>query len=309
MLIALSLLLPLLVSQDVEADDINKFNGEFWNVTFCNTCSTEQSFKNAASFYDLGKVTVFNLESGQIRTYSAEMGTTFGDVTHARVATPNEAYEAFNEYEQLKNDLAQLAPQSLNSQLYDSAYTYSSIPSGPFGGICGPEGTTSSTWIPDGIFAPACSAHDQCYANGNYSKMFCDDLFLEVLETTIIEVTRNLFRHDIFREILYREALLDTSQLYHSAVVNSEAAFNAYCGSAPNSNTAFCLTGHEANQRHLDGSGGYDGAPYTGGVSYPYGGITLEYAYRCIPTRVGLTGDLGEGSWVNQYCEFVIVAD
>jgi len=295
--IAVSLVLPLLVSQASEADEIGDFDGQLWNVKVCNNCSTEQNFKDAASSYNVGKVTIFNLESGQIRTYSAEMGTTFGDVTHVPVPTPNEAYEALNEYEILKNDLIQMAPQPFNSQV-----------SGPFGDVCGQEGTTFGTWIPDGAFEAACSVHDQCYASGDYSKMFCDDLFLKSLETTSIKLSRAL-SYNIFRQLLTQHLLLRVGDIYFYAVVNSEDAFNAYCGVDANANTAFCQAGHEANQLTLDGSEGVVGSPYSGGVTYSHGGITFRYEYRCVPTYVGSTDNYGEDSWVNQYCQFVLVSD
>jgi len=304
---AVFFLFPVFITQVVEANEIGDFNGQFWNATVCNTCSTEQDFKYAASFYNLGKVTVFNLDSRQVRTYSAEMGTTFGDVTHVRVATPTEAYEALDEYDQLKSDLAQMAPQAMSSD-DPQGYTANSIPliPGPvFGTICGAEGSITSRYIPDGIFAAACSAHDQCYASGNYSKMFCDDLFLEALRTSSLDATKDL---NVFLKSLLREALLAASDLYYSAVVNLESAFNAYCAVDTNSSTGFCLAGHDANQLKLDGSGGVVGGSYTGGVSFTYGGVTINYDYRCIPTRVGATDNFGEDSWVNQYCEFVIAS-
>lgn len=269
--------------------------------TYCSIASTSSltfsSFKDTASFYDVGKVTIFNLESGQIRTYSAEMEMAFGDVTHVPVPTPSEAYEALYEYELLKNDLSQMAPQPLNSQV-----------SGPFGGVCGEEGTTFGTWIPDTPFEAACSAHDQSYAGGDYSKMFCDDLFLKALETTSIEVSRAL-SIDIFRQLLTKELLLRVADIYYYAVVNSEDAFIAYCGVDANANSAFCQAGHTANLLNLDGSGGIVGPPYSGGVNYSHGGITFRYEYRCVPTYVGSTDKYGEGSWVNQYCMFALVPD
>jgi len=77
--------------------------------------------------------------------------------------------------------------------------------------------------------------------------MFCGDLFLKALQTASNDATKYLT--NIFLKILLREALLDASELYYSAVVDLEAAFNAYCDS--NANTAFCLAGHEGNQLKL----------------------------------------------------------
>jgi large repetitive protein len=51
---------------------------------------------------------------------------------------------------------------------------------GPFGGICGQEGTTSATWIPD-ITPKACKDHDDCYdkcareCQGYDCKLKCDE--------------------------------------------------------------------------------------------------------------------------------------
>lgn len=49
---------------------------------------------------------------------------------------------------------------------------------GPFGGICGPEGSSWSTWIPDGQMRDACQKHDQCYATCGKTQQQCDLEFL-----------------------------------------------------------------------------------------------------------------------------------
>ena len=49
---------------------------------------------------------------------------------------------------------------------------------GPFGGVCGAEGSVSSTWIvPDGSNRAACQAHDDCYSTCGRSKRECDNEF------------------------------------------------------------------------------------------------------------------------------------
>ena len=48
---------------------------------------------------------------------------------------------------------------------------------GPFGGVCGAEGTKLATWIPD-ITYYACKAHDECYAKCGNTKVSCDLKFL-----------------------------------------------------------------------------------------------------------------------------------
>nr|WP_241856190.1 hypothetical protein [Sulfurimonas lithotrophica] len=49
---------------------------------------------------------------------------------------------------------------------------------GPFGGICGEQGSKSATWIPD-ISPDACKAHDECYSDCSKSQRECDlNLFM-----------------------------------------------------------------------------------------------------------------------------------
>jgi RHS repeat-associated protein len=57
----------------------------------------------------------------------------------------------------------------------------SAVPlTGPFGPVCGPEGSRLATFIPDGgkRLTAACVAHDKCYATCGSSKFQCDlDLY------------------------------------------------------------------------------------------------------------------------------------
>lgn len=49
---------------------------------------------------------------------------------------------------------------------------------GPFGPVCGPEGSRLATFIPDGPFTEACRNHDKSYATCGKSKWQCDlDLY------------------------------------------------------------------------------------------------------------------------------------
>ena len=51
-------------------------------------------------------------------------------------------------------------------------------PYGPFGGLCGEEGSKQATWIPD-ISPDACKKHDECYSDCSKSQWECDyNLFL-----------------------------------------------------------------------------------------------------------------------------------
>jgi RHS repeat-associated protein len=67
-----------------------------------------------------------------------------------------------------------------NDPTHWSAYKfYPGNPVGPFGPICGPEGSIFATWLPD--FTPgACRSHDDCYEDcasncqGNDCKIRCD---------------------------------------------------------------------------------------------------------------------------------------
>ena len=55
---------------------------------------------------------------------------------------------------------------------------------GPFGPICGAEGTVSATWIPDGPYTWGCKWHDECYSTCGRSKAYCDlGLFLRTGNT------------------------------------------------------------------------------------------------------------------------------
>lgn len=47
------------------------------------------------------------------------------------------------------------------------------FPKGPFGQICGAEGTALAYWIPDAT-PGACEAHDKCYADCSKTKWECD---------------------------------------------------------------------------------------------------------------------------------------
>ncbi len=44
---------------------------------------------------------------------------------------------------------------------------------GPFGGLCGAEGTAAATWVPD-LFPESCGQHDICYADCTKTKLECD---------------------------------------------------------------------------------------------------------------------------------------
>jgi RHS repeat-associated protein len=48
---------------------------------------------------------------------------------------------------------------------------------GPFGKVCGEEGSVLATWIPDGRYKDACQKHDDCYATCGKSKEQCDSEF------------------------------------------------------------------------------------------------------------------------------------
>ena len=53
---------------------------------------------------------------------------------------------------------------------------------GPFGNVCGAEGTKLATWIPDGywwFYEKSCQEHDECYSKCGNTKNFCDIQFLK----------------------------------------------------------------------------------------------------------------------------------
>uniref|UniRef100_UPI002593C633 RHS repeat domain-containing protein n=1 Tax=uncultured Psychrobacter sp. TaxID=259303 RepID=UPI002593C633 len=50
-------------------------------------------------------------------------------------------------------------------------------PHGPFGGICGAEGTTAATWVPDAVWTNECAEHDRCYSDCSKTKYQCDGAF------------------------------------------------------------------------------------------------------------------------------------
>lgn len=55
----------------------------------------------------------------------------------------------------------------------------SSPTKGPFGSVCGAEGSASATWIvPYGSNRAACQAHDDCYSTCGRSKKECDNEFV-----------------------------------------------------------------------------------------------------------------------------------
>ena len=49
---------------------------------------------------------------------------------------------------------------------------------GPFGPVCGAEGSVSASWIPDGIWKDACQLHDRCYETCSRTRFECDAEFL-----------------------------------------------------------------------------------------------------------------------------------
>ncbi|MEX0619325.1 MAG: RHS repeat-associated core domain-containing protein, partial [Pseudohongiellaceae bacterium] len=67
----------------------------------------------------------------------------------------------------------------LNAFAATQANRMSNPRQGPFGGVCGPEGRPSATWIPD-VSPATCREHDECYLNcvadcrGNECKLDCD---------------------------------------------------------------------------------------------------------------------------------------
>lgn len=56
---------------------------------------------------------------------------------------------------------------------------------GPFGPVCGPEGQTLATWLPDAHFGAdftdACHKHDKCYSCSGRSRKDCDNEFCRSL--------------------------------------------------------------------------------------------------------------------------------
>ncbi|EKE78039.1 hypothetical protein [Idiomarina xiamenensis] len=218
--------------------------GSFWKLTICNDCSSEMQFRNTASLFNSGNVVIFNLELNNIRAYSVERVPRVGEQIQAPIPVPAEAYDALNKYYILKDRISFIEANMNSTSDYHSEFSTYGL-SGPFGGICGPEGSDLATWIPDGVFSNACSGHDQCYSNGNYSKMFCDDLFKESLKVAIINATDDL---NVFLKFLTKKALEEAAYIYYKKVVESESAYNAYCTSGANNQKSFCMAGHEANQ-------------------------------------------------------------
>ena len=48
---------------------------------------------------------------------------------------------------------------------------------GPFGPVCGPEGSSLATFIPDGPMTRACKQHDLCYSTCGRTQEECDRAF------------------------------------------------------------------------------------------------------------------------------------
>jgi len=66
--------------------------------------------------------------------------------------------------------------QTWNNSRQNSGQTYAIYPAGPFGGLCGEEGSAGANWIPD-ISPDACERHDKCYSTCGKSQWQCDKEF------------------------------------------------------------------------------------------------------------------------------------
>lgn len=276
------------------------FNGEIWTIEICNNCYSSSDFEYAASFMLFGKIAVFNLDSGEVRSFQVNMGTTFPNADLVPINSPPEAIDAIIKYFELVDTLELLSDPEYFASQQNGFVTSLSIPEGNFGGICGPEGHVIATWIPDGIFGPACGVHDQCYGEGEHSKVFCDSLFYEAMKDAI---NKKLDSQGFFLRQFARIALHDAANKYYAAVKYMPMAYNAYCGEA-NENTEYCKAGYARAQLGYEFRG-QQGGSFNGELHYQGKSFNVVYEYTCYPTRVAV----GEYVWYNEYCEYRLVSD
>jgi|GEM_PF-3426816 len=275
----------LIIALSVFAKASNADTYESWNIVFCDTCSNLSQFENAAKVSDSGYTAVFNLNTNTIKAYKLLYEPALGGRLATTIATPQEAKDALQRHNELKQILEKYLPTSLSnfkvsqqdSSLKSNAYIPSAI-GGPFGGVCGPEADQAlATRIPDLIFSSSCAGHDSCYAAGVNSKGLCDELFASNLYTSI-HIGTSTFQS--FDKYLTRWLLENVADIYINFVKTHEKAYDAYCDVSRNSTKDYCEVGFD-RLNSLSASGGGQSSSFSGNA---FGVFGFELGYRCVRT-------------------------
>jgi len=268
-----------------DASEASTFDN--WKIVFCDTCSNSIQYENAAKVADSGYSAVFNLNTITIKAFQLYYEPAFGGRLAVSAAVPQEAVEALQRHNELKQALEKYLPQTsanLKQQNLNDTSRQKGLPpemqaiSGPFGGICGPEARQDiATWIPDGPFGRACAGHDSCYAEGASSKGLCDEIFASDLYTAIHIGSEPL---SAFEKYLMKKLLQNVADIYVDFVKTREEAYDAYCDIARNASKGFCTVGFE-QKNTITSSGSGQSSSFSGSALGAFG-FTLEY--RCVRT-------------------------
>ncbi len=213
-----------------------------YRFVICNSCNYEYEFSASASQAGLpGQVVVLNLEDRQARAFNIMIIPmfVFGDDLASALPSevPSDIYDALNLYHQIIEYYTQ-SPDIHALKSLDSWSHSNSADPGLFGPICGPSGNPElATKIPDGVFAPACQAHDTCYAEGHL-KGVCDGAFLDNM-LYLSEQSANQY-YSLITRILVERALKRVAKIYSDFVTQHQAALDAYCAIEINSHDPTC---------------------------------------------------------------------
>jgi hypothetical protein len=281
-------------------------------IVICDYCTSVSSFENAAKAIRSGDVAVFNLRTGEVRSYDVIFEPNFGGRIPIEVSNSQEVINALNDYKALESVINGLLLPIRSSTVevkdeYVKSTSFLSTPvmsanslfnGGPFGGVCGPEANQRiATLIPDGVFTQACAGHDACYASGQSSKSFCDEAFRLDLDRAA-QIGGEIYgRSNPITRILAERLLKSAGSLYYYFVVNSESAYDAFCSSGTNASTSFCGVGFAIANAAMRGGDGVDLGTSTGIDVTP--GLDLELTFQCVTTII-TTSD-GK-TFVNETC-------
>jgi hypothetical protein len=219
----------------------------------------------------LGTAIIVNLNTSQANAYnvfpSQHIPGTYGAT---KITLPASVMDAINGYNELKaafdNYAAASGSFSQNSQNV-------SIFSSPSANGCGsPASWWSYPFIPDFPFRDACDKHDICYTTDR-SKASCDGEFLYNMKQRVRELMMAASRAPWIRDpvgvVLFEDLMFWQANRYHGAVVNLEAAKDAYCAATSASNPPECRTTSSS------GGGSYAGTS-TSNVAGGGGGTLIQ---------------------------------
>ena len=214
-------------------------------ITYCDTCSSSTDFSRAANVANSGKVLVFNLRHSKVKAFQLYYEPMLGGTQAVPISVPQEAFDAIDMYHNiidyyigyLNNTTSFDSTMKLADKSAFPLSTQSQI-HGSMGLACGPSGNPQkASFIPDGIFGPACAAHDSCYDSGQ-PQALCDAIFREDLYGVIEDALYN--SSSLLTRAIARKALREIADEYADFVEQSEEARDAYCSVSINSSKPSC---------------------------------------------------------------------